>query len=186
MSAAPAFIPAARVLAAELFWLSGRAAQARAQVEPLLTGTPDYIRIGAMVLTALCRRREGDSVAAHALLEESLGLGAESGLRRPFQRFDPRLTEFLSAHAALGTRHEGFLASLIAEHQARSGDDQSLSVREREIVGYLATTLSAAEIREALFISQNTLKTHLKSIYRKLGVDNRRDAVRAAHSPSAS
>ena len=186
MSAARAFIPAARVLAAELFWTSGRSAEARAQVEPLLTGTPDYIRIGAMVLTALCRHREGDSVAAHALLEESLGLGAALGVRRPFQRFDPHLTEFLSAHAALGTRHEGFLASLIAEHQARSGDDQSLSAREREIVGYLATTLSAAEIREALFISQNTLKTHLKSIYRKLGVDNRRDAVRAAQGPPSS
>ena len=46
----------------------------------------------------------------------------------------------------------------------------------------LATSLTTREIASELFVSQNTLKTHLKSIYRKLGADSRRTAVAAARS----
>ncbi|MCB0912177.1 MAG: helix-turn-helix transcriptional regulator [Propionibacteriaceae bacterium] len=95
----------------------------------------------------------------------------------------PRSAPDRTAHRARGprTRNEAFLAGLIATHRSRPGtEDAELSTREREILGYLATTMSAAEIRDALFISQNTLKTHLRSIYRKLGVGSRREAARVA------
>jgi LuxR family transcriptional regulator, maltose regulon positive regulatory protein len=52
-----------------------------------------------------------------------------------------------------------------------------LSVREREVLGYAPSMLSAAEIGTELFVSVNTVKAHLRSIYRKLGVNRRRDAV---------
>lgn len=57
-----------------------------------------------------------------------------------------------------------------------------LSGREREVLGWLQTTMTAGEIAAALHISQNTLKSHVKAIYRKLGVENRRDAARLARS----
>jgi LuxR family maltose regulon positive regulatory protein len=38
------------------------------------------------------------------------------------------------------------------------------------------------EIADAMSVSVNTVKTHLKNIYRKLGTDSRRDAVRRAHA----
>jgi len=54
---------------------------------------------------------------------------------------------------------------------------EMLSRREREVLGYAPSTLSAAEIGSELFVSVNTVKAHLRSIYRKLGVTRRRDAV---------
>ena len=42
---------------------------------------------------------------------------------------------------------------------------------------YLATTLSNAEIAAELYLSVNTVKTHQRMIYRKLGADGRRDAI---------
>jgi len=56
-----------------------------------------------------------------------------------------------------------------------------LSARERQVLGYAPSMLSAAEIGSELFVSVNTVKAHLRSIYRKLGVNRRRDAVVQAH-----
>jgi ATP/maltotriose-dependent transcriptional regulator MalT len=52
-----------------------------------------------------------------------------------------------------------------------------LTQRELEVLGYATSMLSAAEIGTELFVSVNTVKAHLRSIYRKLGVTRRRDAV---------
>jgi LuxR family maltose regulon positive regulatory protein len=52
-----------------------------------------------------------------------------------------------------------------------------LSKRELEVVRYLPTPLSSTEIASRLYISLNTLKTHLRTIYGKLGVQGRRDAI---------
>jgi LuxR family maltose regulon positive regulatory protein len=52
-----------------------------------------------------------------------------------------------------------------------------LSERELEIIRFLPTSLASREIAAQLYISVNTLKTHLRSIYRKLGVEGRREAI---------
>jgi LuxR family maltose regulon positive regulatory protein len=57
---------------------------------------------------------------------------------------------------------------------------EQFSNRERAVLRYLPSRLSNAEIAAQLRISINTVKTHLKHIYRKLGVDGRRDAITAA------
>lgn len=53
------------------------------------------------------------------------------------------------------------------------------------MLSHLGTSATTAEIAAALFISPNTLKSHLKAIYRKLGVETRRDAVRVARARRA-
>ena len=60
-----------------------------------------------------------------------------------------------------------------------SADDERavLSAREREVLGYLADRMTYAEIATQLFISQNTVKSHAKSVYTKLGVRGRREAT---------
>jgi len=50
---------------------------------------------------------------------------------------------------------------------------QDLSAREREILELLANGLTNREIAAALYISPHTVKNHVSSIYRKLGVDDR-------------
>jgi LuxR family transcriptional regulator, maltose regulon positive regulatory protein len=54
--------------------------------------------------------------------------------------------------------------------------------RERAVLEYLTTTLTHASIAAALFVSENTLKSHCRNLYRKLGVNTRGDAVRAARA----
>ena len=60
------------------------------------------------------------------------------------------------------------------------GAAAGLSDRELEILRYLPTDLSSAEIAGQLYISLNTLKTHLRTIYRKLEVGGRRQAIQRA------
>ncbi|HEV3351683.1 MAG TPA: LuxR C-terminal-related transcriptional regulator [Acidimicrobiales bacterium] len=55
-----------------------------------------------------------------------------------------------------------------------------LSKRELEVARFLPTPLSSAEIAQRLYISLNTLKTHLRTIYCKLDATNRREAIRRA------
>jgi LuxR family transcriptional regulator, maltose regulon positive regulatory protein len=57
---------------------------------------------------------------------------------------------------------------------------EALSERERAVLRYLPSMLTFMEIGSELFISVNTTKSHVRSIYRKLGVVGRRDAVRRA------
>lgn len=74
------------------------------------------------------------------------------------------------------------------EDQARTArpDDtvrgQRLSDREFAVLSYLPTMLTTAEIAAEMYVSVNTIKTHLKSIYRKLDVARRRDAVDRARA----
>ena len=176
--------PAANSQAAGLYWRCGRPDAARAQADLLTGDIPDYLLVGGLVVSALCEQSAGATDAAHTLLEQALASGAPQQLLRPFSRPDAALAALLADHEALGTRHEAFLAEALAR-QRTGADDAArgvLSHREWQVVSQLGTSLTATEIARALYISPNTLKTHLKSIYRKLGVDNRRDAVRAARA----
>ena len=56
----------------------------------------------------------------------------------------------------------------------------ALTDREQLVLRYLASTLSNAKIASELYLSVNTVKSHQRMVYRKLGVDGRRDAVRRA------
>jgi LuxR family maltose regulon positive regulatory protein len=57
---------------------------------------------------------------------------------------------------------------------------EELSARELAVLRYLPTMLTSQEIAGELFVSLNTVKSHLKNVYRKLDADGRRDAVRRA------
>jgi LuxR family maltose regulon positive regulatory protein len=57
---------------------------------------------------------------------------------------------------------------------------EPLSAREGEVLRFLPTMMSNADIASELYVSVNTVKTHVKSIYRKLEVTRRQEAVRRA------
>jgi DNA-binding NarL/FixJ family response regulator len=59
----------------------------------------------------------------------------------------------------------------------QSGDLAALSIRQREILGYVVEGLSNAEIGRRLYLSESTIKQHLRAAYKLLGVSNRTEAA---------
>ena len=92
-----------------------------------------------------------------------------------------------AGRSATGTAHRAIAGELLLAFEDRDDERRTvapllepLSERERAILRYLPTTLSNREIAAELFVTTNTVKTHLRSIYRKLDVARRREAVERA------
>jgi LuxR family maltose regulon positive regulatory protein len=85
---------------------------------------------------------------------------------------------------AKGPQERSYARMLLAAFDGRSAPRQTLieplSGRELEVLRLLASELSGPDIASELFVSLNTLRTHTKNIYAKLGVTSRRAAVRRA------
>lgn len=64
--------------------------------------------------------------------------------------------------------------------EARRGESEELSPREREVLALIGRGMSNEQIARELFISPHTVKNHVSSIYRKLGVEDRAQAVLVA------
>jgi LuxR family transcriptional regulator, maltose regulon positive regulatory protein len=109
-------------------------------------------------------------------------------LRRPFLSEPGPLRPLLDRLIDNGSAAPEFALDLLeqmsnvspAAAQARHAPVDPLTERERTVLRYLASTLSTAEIASELYLSVNTVKTHQRTIYRKLGVARRRDAVQRA------
>lgn len=65
----------------------------------------------------------------------------------------------------------------LAEPTARSGDVTLLTVRERQVLGLICKGWTDAEMSKALKLSQNTIRNHVASLYRKIGVNRRSAAI---------
>jgi LuxR family maltose regulon positive regulatory protein len=85
--------------------------------------------------------------------------------------------KLLQEHVHFGTQFEDFIGRCLAVDAAGSLVD-SLSERERDVFRQLQTARTLLEIAGELRVSVNTVKTHQRAIYRKLGVSSRREAVR--------
>lgn len=81
----------------------------------------------------------------------------------------------------------GFIAARCGGHGGEDvNPDVTLTGREISVLQLLSSSLSMPEIARELFVSHNTVKTHVQSLYRKLGVSKREDAVRVAASLGVS
>lgn len=176
-------VPTLILEAADLLYRADRSGDAVVQLRRLspLDRQPAYVQVGALVLNALVQRQRGEDESAHRLLEKSLALAVPMGIRRAYDPTTPGVRSMLAAHAARGTAHPEFVAESLASHSAETPWASVLSVREQEVLQYMRGTLSNMEIAAALHVSVNTVKTHQRSIYRKLDVSNRREAVRLAN-----
>ena len=81
----------------------------------------------------------------------------------------------------IGTRKPTELSSAAEGLEPSDSLVNELSAREREVLRYLATMLTASEIAAELYVSVNTIKAHSRSIYRKLGASRRQVAVVRAY-----
>ncbi|CAM3798527.1 LuxR C-terminal-related transcriptional regulator [Occultella aeris] len=90
----------------------------------------------------------------------------------------------LSGRGRFG-RHEGFVAEILAFASNRPYPDRGtglvLTGKELAVLRDLPSMLALREIADAHVVSFNTVRTHVRSVYRKLGVATRREAVDLAH-----
>jgi LuxR family maltose regulon positive regulatory protein len=121
------------------------------------------------------------------LLAEALALAALEGYVRPFVDLGRPVAALLRQTAARGIAVD-FIGRLLAAFRAselRGGEAPSrnqplvepLSERELEVLRLLTGGNNNDEIGRSLYVSANTVKAHLKSVYRKLDVNSRREAV---------
>lgn len=152
--------------------------------------------------SAELRSRRGDVEDATTALRQALGLLTRITDPSPWYEAECRI---LMARAALRLGAPGDAAELLGEAggavdrapdaqvlrgwlnealgevdralNATPGADWSLTSAEIRVLRYLPSHLSFREIAERLFVSPNTVKTHARGIYRKLGVSSRAHAV---------
>jgi ATP/maltotriose-dependent transcriptional regulator MalT len=142
--------------------------------------------IEILVLQALAHQMHGDVQAALVPLGRALLLAEPEGYARVFLdegRSMAALLESAAQHGIASTYvRELLAASGKARDRAPAGQDlsESLSERELEVLRLLATDLNGPGIAAELVVSLNTVRSHTKSIYAKLGVNDRRAAVRRA------
>jgi LuxR family transcriptional regulator, maltose regulon positive regulatory protein len=143
--------------------------------------------VEAAVLRAVAERALGRDEDSRASFAEALELGEAESIRRPFLDTGPPLRTLLAEHLRHSASHRWFASDLLAALNGSEGRGTApaelldpLTERELEVLRYLPTMMSNADIAGELFVSVNTVKTHVKSIYRKLDATRRRDAVRRA------
>jgi LuxR family maltose regulon positive regulatory protein len=141
----------------------------------------------AHLLAGLAYRELGDQRAANQAAERALDLAEADRLVLPFAMTgSPELLEALPRHE---TAHAALLADILDAMRGASPMPEDLPVPpqagqlspgELRVLRYLPTNLSRPEIAAALSVSVNTVSTHIRSIYAKLGADDRSAAVRRA------
>ncbi|XTZ18695.1 LuxR C-terminal-related transcriptional regulator [Micromonospora echinospora] len=154
---------------------------------------PVPVRLDAGLLDALLARQAGDTRRVGRVVEQVLELAAADGHRRVLTRTVPGVRDVLAEHLDSGTAHWAFVTVLLGDggppgagEPVRYGDgpgrglDEPLTERELTILRYLQSILSNVEIASELSLSVNTVKTHVRNIYRKLDATRRREAVRRA------
>jgi LuxR family maltose regulon positive regulatory protein len=148
--------------------------------------------IEILVLRSLGYEATGDRAAAVASLEQALSRAAPEGYIGVFLEAGPGSTALLRRAKFTGdaARHaQRVLAAWDARTSIRPGGASTaahpdlvepLSARELDVLRLLRSDLSGPEIARAMHVSLNTLRTHTKNIYTKLGATNRREAIRLA------
>jgi LuxR family transcriptional regulator, maltose regulon positive regulatory protein len=141
--------------------------------------------IELLVLRALARQVSGDLPGALDSLAGALLLAESEGYVRVFVDEGPPMASLLKAlvkHEVVPTYVRRLLSAFTADDGApvQHGLIEPLSVRELEVLRLLGTDMDGPGIARELVVSLNTVRTHTKNIYAKLGVNNRRAAVRRA------
>jgi LuxR family transcriptional regulator, maltose regulon positive regulatory protein len=180
-----------RVAAAEIHLVEGEPELAVDVLAPVIERLapmthPPSVTTEAQLLDALARDQLGDQRAAEVSLEHALELAEPEGIILPFilapiQDILEGVPRHRTAHATLRQTILDVLAgSEPRPRGASAGLREELSEAELRVVRYLPTNLKAPEIAAELFVSTNTVRTHLRHIYGKLGAHGRTEAVARA------
>ncbi|MET7458039.1 LuxR C-terminal-related transcriptional regulator [Streptomyces sp. NPDC005574] len=148
------------------------------------------VTVRAALVRAQDAEQRGDSVTSRRLVAQALRDARQERLRLPFLEAGEWLRPLMDTEP-LRRLAEGWLLPGAPRHGGRPRPEElvekrfpqvveELSGREHDVLERLAQMMSTEEIAADLYVSVNTVKTHLKSVYRKLAVNRRNDAVRRA------
>ena len=158
-----------------------------------LDSAPLALQVRAWFLEAWLAQDRGRQERARALVDRALHAATAEDMWAPVLRDWGRLRTLVDRDPALMHAHRDFLVALrdlagartsmpgsYAQPHALEGELQGARLTEREVqvLELLAQMYSTEEIARALYVSANTVKTHLKGIFGKLCVNRRVDAVR--------
>ncbi|TAK01310.1 MAG: helix-turn-helix transcriptional regulator [Chloroflexota bacterium] len=178
------------VTLARLLLAEGRVDEAVPLIDRLVAAAQDRGWVGAaidaLIVQALARQAGGDLTGAVGSMDAAFEFAAPEGYARVFLDEGPAMAQLLTLASKRGTlpSYAGELLRATgpraARTPARRGLMESLSERELEVLRLLRSDLDGPAIANELVVSLNTLRTHTKNIYGKLGVSSRRAAVRRA------
>lgn len=171
------------MLAVPLSWLhllaanpaDARRVAARALVQE---GSTTSDRIELSLVRAIAAMRLADTSEARTAFEQAVSLASDSGVFRPFAL--PRRDVMRTLQQTLRLTLPDTLGSRLATAPSVYPEAVSLvrlTRRERQIAAELQRGLSRDQMAEQMFVSINTVKKQLASMYRKLGVTSRSDAL---------
>jgi LuxR family transcriptional regulator, maltose regulon positive regulatory protein len=147
--------------------------------------------VHAWLLEAIARDALREPGAARRALERALDLAKPERQLLPFL-IDPA-PELLERHRQLGTAHAALISDILnllagKKPEARPDSQQGrgllepLSQSEIRVLRYLPTSLTVPEIADQLYVSVNTVRTHTRHIYDKLGAHRRHEVVEQARA----
>ena len=177
---------------AELQLAQGDPAAAVATLAPCLDGSVPslvaYQRLETLLLDAVARQRLGDVDGAATSVEQALQVAEPEGYRQVFWNFGEEVHALLLRQRERGTAHPQLLTDLLdrtivdapATLPLPAELAASLTDREQAVLGFLDSHLTTRQIADELYVSVNTVKSQVRSVYRKLDVSRRGDAVRRA------
>ena len=185
---------AAAVALAHARAAAGDGVNAQRALAPALAAggeAPDRVRLQAWLVDARLSYGSGDGARGRRSLTSALRLAEREQLRLPFVLERGWIGPLLRRDPELARTHRRLLgpslispglapASQATAAQVAPVSVEQLSEREREVLRYMSRMLTAAETASELYISINTVKSHLKNIYRKLQAPHCRGAVRRA------
>ena len=177
---------------ARVYLAQGKGEQALAVLRPLLATAERLGRTGSVVeilaLEALALQAQGQATPALATLSRALSLAEPEGYVRVFADEGAPMARLLGLAVGQGIR-PAYAARLLAvlgaplperEWVTPTRLTEPLSERELEVLRLLAAGLSNPEIANELVISENTVRSHCKSIFGKLNVHKRWEAAHRA------
>jgi LuxR family maltose regulon positive regulatory protein len=161
---------------------AGARRELRAVLDGSAAANPHLTLVEAQLLDALACRDLGNERTARADVERALHLAEPNRLILPFAMTGA--WELLTALPPQGTSHAALVADILdAVHGGGPGraaeprPAEELSPSELRVLRYLPTNLTRPEIAGELSVSLNTVNTHIRRIYAKLGATDRSSAV---------